>query len=88
MSYIIDDKGLSSLLLELDLHAIKSSLSILPSLTQLSLVCRLQLCKLMISLEIGTVNETHLDLQAILGFLLAFVDLQFDRFDLLGMSRH
>jgi hypothetical protein len=34
----------------------------------------------------GKGSETHLALQVTLGFLLAFLDLRLDRFDLLGLS--
>jgi hypothetical protein len=46
----------------------------------------LQFGKLVISLLLRGIYKTYLDLQVLLGFLLALLDFQLDRFDLFGMS--
>jgi len=86
VSYITHGKGICDLLVELGLHAIKSSFSILPRLRQFSLVRGLHFCKLVISLLLKGTYGTYLDLQVILPFLLAFLNLRLNRFDFFGMS--
>ena len=49
-------------------------------------MCGLHFCKLVISLLLRGTYQTYLDLQVILRFLLAFLNLRLNRFDFFGMS--